>query len=153
MPFALLVMLLYAFGIVIFNRIRPLITVDGVIGFGKVTSSITVYDSRFKKYFACREEIYDEYNVTNNLVQKMNCNTIGIELGNDDWEYPFFLNCYSTEICPVSINVGNISKSIPPGTHVIDCIVSTTTNQQYIEYKGRKFYNLLPANTLIWLYR
>ena len=153
MPLALLVMLLYATGIVFFNRIRPLITVDRVVGIGKITTNITVPDSRFKKYFACRDEIYNEYNVTNKMIQTMNCNTIGLELGNDDWEYPFFINSYHTEISPVSINVGNMSKHISPGVREIDCIVSTTTNSQYIEYKGRKFYNLLPANKLVWFYK
>ena len=53
----------------------------------------------------------------------------------------------------VNINVANMSKHISPGAREIDCIVSTTTNSQYIEYKGRKFYNLLPANKLVWFYK
>jgi len=153
MPAALLVMLLYAFGIVIFNRIRPFITVDHSMGFGKITTNITIFDSRFKKYFACRDEVYNEYNVTRNLIQKMNCNAVGVELSDDDWEYPLFMNSYNKEISPVSINVQNISKNIPPGAHEIDCIASTTTNKHFIEYRGKKFYNLFPGNTVIWLYR
>ena len=86
-------------------------------------------------------------------MQKMNCKTIGVELGNDDWEYPLFMNCYKTEISPVNINVKNISKNIPPGNCKIDCIVSTTMNKQFIEYRGKKFYNLLPANKLVWFYK
>ncbi len=153
MPAVLLILVVYAFGIVLLNRIRPLITLDRSSGFGKITTNINVSDSRFKKYFACRDEVYNEYNATKHLMQEMNCNTIGLELGHDDWEYPLFLECYHADICPININVDNVSKSIPSGTHKIDCIVSTTTNKHFIEYKGRKFYNLLPAHTQVWIYK
>jgi len=153
MPVALLLLVLYASGIVMFNRIRPLITVDYFMGIRHITSNIAVFDTRFKKYFACRDEIYNEYNATRNLMQKMNSTNVGIELGNDDWEYPLFMNCYYTKVSPVHINVENISKNIPPALQAIDCIVSTTANKPFIEYKGKKFYNLVPANTVIWIYR
>jgi len=112
----------------------------------------TVFQSRYQKYFVGNPPLYKEYAAINSRTEQLNYKNIGLILGVDDWEYPLFTNCFNKEINPVYINVDNYSKIEPACTGNLDCIISTTTNLPYIDYKGKRFINKTIHNKVIYLY-
>lgn len=112
----------------------------------------TVFQSRYQKYFVGNPPLYKEYAAINKQTEQLNYKNIGLILGVDDWEYPLFSNCFSKEINPVYINVDNYSKIEPTDNSKLDCIISTTTNLPYIDYKGKRFINKTTHNKVIYLY-
>ncbi|WP_259066390.1 ArnT family glycosyltransferase [Mucilaginibacter sp. X4EP1] len=112
----------------------------------------TIFQSRYQKYFVGNPPLYKEYAAINKQTEQLNYKNIGLMLGVDDWEYPLFSNCFSKEINPVYINVDNYSKIEPIDNSNLDCIISTTTNLPYIDYKGKRFINKTSSNQIIYLY-
>lgn len=150
----ILVIIFYAFCIVLFNNSRPIITLTHCFSFGQITQPISIFDSRYKKYFANRSEIYDEYNSVVKKIDKMNYINVGLFLGGDDWEYPLFCKFYDKVVNPIHLNVNNITKKANfCNEKKIDCIISTTLSDSIIEYRGKRFYNLYTKNKNIWLYK
>lgn len=137
--------LLSAFIIVIINYSRPYLE-------NKHSVAISIKDDRYKKYFANRLNLYPEYKEVVKNMRDLNYCKIGLILNVDDWEYPLFSTFYDGEINPVHINVSNVSKKIGINSSNLDCIVSTTTNDSTIYYKGTRFLNLIPTNKFIWMY-
>lgn len=135
-----------AFIIILFNCSRPYIS-------NRFTKIISITDNRYKKYFADRPNLYEEYNSTVENINKMNYKNIGILLGHEDWEYPLYSQFYGKGINPIHINVSNITNKYFTNFKKIDCIVSTTVNDSVINYNGIRFHNLNPGNKIIWLYK
>jgi hypothetical protein len=134
-----------AFLIVAINYSRPYFS-------NKYTSNISLKDERYKKYFANRLELYQEYNNTVKNIHYLNYKRIGLILSTDDWEYPLFSMFYGEKKEPIHINVSNISKKLSVNTDNIDCIISTTTNDSIITYNSKRFFNLNKKNKFIWIY-
>jgi hypothetical protein len=135
-----------AFLIVLFNYSRPFLS-------NRFTSLISIADNRYKKYFAFRLNLYEEYNATIKNVRKSNYKYIGLILGEDDWEYPLFSQFYTKDIYPIHINVSNITKTISLNQIKLDCIIKTTENDTVIDFNGKRFYNQTNNNKTIWLYK
>jgi 4-amino-4-deoxy-L-arabinose transferase-like glycosyltransferase len=107
----------------------------------------------YEKYFIGNVPLYAEYNAINSIVQKSPYKNIGLIFGVDDSEYPLFSQCFSRQINPVYINVDNFSKADYADPVKIDCIISTTVNKPFIDFKGRNYLNKTPGNKIIWLYK
>ncbi|MDP9076226.1 MAG: glycosyltransferase family 39 protein [Bacteroidota bacterium] len=111
-----------------------------------------MFQPGYQKYFIGNMPIYDEYNSINTIVRRSSYKNIGLIFGVDDWEYPLFSQCVSRQINPVYIGVNNFSKVAKTDTLEIDCIISTTTNKPFIDYKGKRYVNTLIKNKIVWLY-
>jgi hypothetical protein len=140
------IVILSALLVVLFNNSRPFLS-------NRFTRKISITDNRYKKYFANRLKLYEEYNATIANISKMNYKNIGLILGRDDWEYPIFSQFYEGGINPIHINVSNQTKNIPLKQTNIDCIISTTINDTIIDFNGKRYYNLNSKNKIIWLYK
>jgi hypothetical protein len=136
----------YASFIIMCNNTRPFWT-------NRYTVKINITDDRFKKYFADRLNVYEEYDSIAKDITISNYRNIGLILGEDDYEYPLFNRIYSKEINPIHICVtNNISKKIPQQVNSIDCVVSTVLNDSLAQFNGKKYFNKNRKNKLIWLY-
>ena len=140
------IIILSAFLVIIFNHSRPFLS-------SRYASRVSITDKRFKKYFANRLNLYEEYNATIDNIGKMNYENIGLVLGGDDWEYPIFSQFYDRGINPIHIDVSTPTKNIPLKQKIIDCIISTTINDSIIDFNGKRYYNLNSKNNTIWLYK
>lgn len=138
---------LYALFIILFNGSRPFITTS------TVTSEISILDNRDRKYFSNRLNLYEEYDAILKNISESNNKNVGLIIGDEDWEYPLFSQSLTKSINPVHIKTSNITKDIILKHDNIDCIISTTLNNEAIDYNGKKFYNLNPKNKVIWLYK
>ena len=108
--------------------------------------------NRYQKYFVNKPAAYPEYAKVTEAINHSNFKNVGLIFGVDDWEYPLFTNCYSTELNPVHIQVNNISNQIET-TDNVDCILSTTINKPFIDYHNHRYYNQDGGNKVIYLYR
>jgi 4-amino-4-deoxy-L-arabinose transferase-like glycosyltransferase len=140
------ILILYALGIILINKSRPIIS-------NAYTSPIKITDDRYKKYFTNRPELYDEYKFVIENLENIEHKNVGLMFSTDDWEYPLFTTSYSKNINPIHINVSNITKDIPYKDNFIDCIISTTTNNSVIKYNGKIYSNMNEKNNFIWLYK
>ena len=127
---------------IVFNNLRPLIEN------GKLTKSIALDDNRFQKYFANQPQLYSDYK---SVIKEINANeTIGLIMS--DWEYPLFYNYYFSYIKPVAINVNNITSKTSSETPEVNSIVSNTINQAFIDYNGKRYFNISSKNSYLWIY-
>jgi 4-amino-4-deoxy-L-arabinose transferase-like glycosyltransferase len=140
--------LIYALIIVSRNVTRPYINSQRPY----VSSNMAIFDTRYQKYFANVPGYYNEYCAIVKNIQQLNYKNIGLILNDDAYEYPLFTHCYTSPINPVSIFVNNDTKNIKPYINTVDCIVSTTVNHPFIEYKGKRFYNQDAKNKYVYLY-
>jgi hypothetical protein len=138
----------YAFGIVVFNNTRPLCLIAT-----RYTQAVSLFDSRYKKFFSNHLSRYEDYNKVKTIINQQGFKNIGLILGSDDWEYPLFNDVYNREIYPIHLMVQNITKKITMPPVNIDCIVSTFKNVTAIEFNGRLYYNQDSSNNSIWLYK
>ncbi len=143
----LLLLLLGAYFIIVFNSMRPLVTNIAL------TKNVNFRADRFKNYFAYKPEASVEYAAVIEKMEHQKFKNIGLIMAWDDWEYPLFYNIYATNRHAIHINVSNnISKSIPNQINHLDCIVSTNTNDSVLNYNGIIFKNLNRQNKSVWLY-
>jgi hypothetical protein len=154
--FALPFVLLYAFVIMLFNYARPYITYyqRPIHGFTLTAPTAITFD-RYKKMFALNYNYKSckEYRDITIDIKKSNYKNIGLIMGFNDWEYPLFNDCYTRELNPVHIMVTNYTKNITGYNDAVDCIVSTTTNHPFIDYRDKRFYNQDSGNTMIYYYK
>jgi len=108
--------------------------------------------TRYHKYFTANPTVYAEYQAISQTTQSSNYKNIGLILGEDSWEYPLFSRCFIDTTHPVYISVNNFSKKAPAEAIKIQCIISTTTNTPYIDFKGKRFINKTIKNKSIYLY-
>lgn len=144
------VIIVYGFLLVLHNAIRPYIVVSKEKPY---LSIAPVFDPRYKKYFVNREELYPEYREINEIIQTSGYKNIGLVLGFNDWQYPLFTNCYSKQLTPVHLFVLNYSKHIRRVFTHVDCIISTRINKAFIDYMGKRFYQVANTNKFIYIYR
>jgi hypothetical protein len=147
--------LFYAFLLVLFNFSRPYITYPKIVHGFMITSPSPMFGNRYAKIFASNTliEPYQEYKAIKNDITARNYSNIGLILDFNALEYPLFNNCYTRRLNPVHIFVTNYTKDIPGYDTPVDCIVSTTINKPFIDYKGTRFVNQTPQNKVIWYYK
>ena len=133
-------LLIYGITISLRNESRPFIS----------KGSNPLFNTRYQNYFADIPDHYPEYNAIVKAVQHAGYQNIGLLTGGDTYEYPLFVNCYSTTLNPVSIQVTNYTQTLPAGDK-IDCIISTTVNTPLIDYQGKRF-SKSDSNKYIHLY-
>lgn len=134
------VLLVYALLIALHNDARP------------VNSRIYKED-RYQKHFVGKPDAYSEYALIKDQLQQNNFKNIGLILGIDDWEYPLFTNCYSTNINPIYIDVHNITRNSDTTKRKVDCIVATRVNSPYIDYNNKRYYRQDKNNRIIHMYK
>lgn len=128
----------------VYNNLRP------IINNHTYTKTIKISDSRFKKFFANQPNLYAQYsNVLNRMYQEAP-KKVGVMIS--DWEYPLFHQYYYDKIEIKSINVGNVTNSIPQDISNIDAIISTMENKKEILFNNKKYINKTPNNEQIWYY-
>lgn len=133
------IVLIFSLFTVLHNATRP---------FGK-----KLFDDRYKNmFFAKPDPTYAEYAMVDAKIKAANDKNVGLWLGGDDWEYPLFTDAFSTKRYPVHLFVDNASSKLKPLTMKVDCIVSTKTNQPYIDYNGKRYYNRTTDNKVIYYY-
>lgn len=147
--------LFYGFLMVIFNYSRPYIPCPKIVHGFMITSPSSLFANRYAKVFASNTSIepYHEYKEINTDIAKYRFSNIGLVMGMNDWEYPLFNDCYKRYMNPVHIFVSNYTRYIPGYETSVDCIVSTTMNKPYMDYKGTRFFNQKPENKVIWYYK
>lgn len=137
-----LLLLLNAFVFIFYNNLRPIIKQE------PLTKNISLTDNRFKKYFVNQPQLYKDYR---NIVVHLNTEeTVGLILS--DWEYPLFFNYYYSYIKPIAINVNNVTSKLYTNQELVNCIISNTKNNEFIDYNGTRYYNISAKNSYIWLY-
>lgn len=128
----------------VYNNLRP------IINNHTYTKTIKISDSRFKNFFANQPNLYAQYsNVLNRMYQEAP-KKVGVMIS--DWEYPLFHQYYYDKIEIKSINVGNVTNSIPQDISNIDAIISTMENKKEILFNNKKYINKTPNNEQIWYY-
>ena len=65
--------------------------------------------------------IYEEYSEITNLVDSMSCNNVGLMLGEDTWEYPYWVQL--DEIRLEHVNVKNATSVYEEYEFIPDCII------------------------------
>jgi 4-amino-4-deoxy-L-arabinose transferase-like glycosyltransferase len=141
-------LLTYSFVIVFINASRPFITF-------KYTYPISIFDDRYKKYFATRPLRYKEYKFVSKIISDKKYKIIGIDFAIDSWEYPLFVPIYNNNMTPIHLNVKNSSKIFKTkiDKQIPECIVSTEINSKVIVYLNNKFINLNNNNKEVWIYK
>lgn len=129
----------------LFNNIRP------ILNNSRLTKTINISDTRFKKYFANQPFLYSDYSIVLNSIYKNNPKKVGLMISN--WEYPLFHQYYNDKLQIKSINVGNVTNNINQDTQNIDLIISNKQNEAFILFNGQKYMNQTPKNEYIWLYK
>ncbi len=140
------IIVFYAFFLIVFNNSRPYLSAP------PLTRDISVLDSRDKKFYANKLMLFDEYEAIKEEITAKNFKNIGLILANEDWEYPLFRDVYTRPLRPVHILVTNITSAAPFPVESVDCIVATTMNTKFIEYKGKRYVNRSPENKYAWFY-
>jgi hypothetical protein len=141
------IIIVYACFVVLINSSRP------YLSYAPVTRDITILDSRDKKFYANKLLLFEEYEAIKNEIAKLEYKNIGLILDREDWEYPLFRDVYTRPIRPVHVMVNNVTSAAPVQVEQVDCIVATTVNDDFMEFKGRRYVNQSPANKYVWLYR
>jgi hypothetical protein len=141
------VMLIYALGIIVFNRTRPFIS------FPPVTESISIKDTRFKQYFTDKQSVYPEFLKIERYILATQHKRIGLYIDWNEYEYPLFAQSYTNGRVPVHIMTrGNPSALLPLKDKRVDCIVSTKVYLPYMDYEGERYYKQNEGSQLISLY-
>jgi len=100
-----IVLILGALPWVFMNHSRPLIGAENILN-----------TSRIEQYFASRQNLMSTYIEATNFVTQRNCSDIGLAMGNDHWEYPFWvlLQKEDNERLRIEhVEVQNVSERIP----------------------------------------
>jgi hypothetical protein len=95
-------MVLYSFPFALTNISRSLVSLEWI------------HKNRMQLYFQNRNELYNEYNSAMNVLRKINNEEIGLYIGANDWEYPFwvFARNNSSTITFKHVGVANGSNTI-----------------------------------------
>ncbi|CAM3838090.1 Glycosyltransferase RgtA/B/C/D-like domain-containing protein [Flavobacterium branchiophilum] len=128
----------------LFNNTRPIITNL------KFTKNIKINDTRYKKYFSNQLFLYKEYNIISNYLDKGAISTIGFGL--NDWEYPLVYNYFWTNYKINCIFVNNSTTIIQEPLSDNEVLI-TSNKQDFIMYNGKKYNNIFPNHTHLWLYQ
>ncbi len=145
----------YSFVLVLFNCIRPFIQNGRVFHGYLISGGGSIFYPRGIKLFYGdgAHSAYPEYTAINNDIRKSNYKNIGLILADEGRQYPLFIDCYTRELNPVHIMVPNYTKNNTGYNDNVDCIVSTSTHQQFIDYKAKRYYNQNMKNLTVWYYK
>jgi 4-amino-4-deoxy-L-arabinose transferase-like glycosyltransferase len=142
------VLVLYAVTLIVFNRIRPLYSHI------PLTNNIGIKSNREIKYYADRMVAADEFQKIDDIINKEKNIVVGVNIFWNEYEYPFFRNCYRDNIKPFHIlNDDNPSKNIDRIVLIPDYIVSTRTYLNNLDFNSNSYTNLTLGNTYISLYK
>jgi hypothetical protein len=143
-----IVSFLYAFYLITYNYSRPFITEKNL------TSSITILDSRYKKYFANNIKAYKEFKPFYNTLLKQNKPIIvGYISHIDGWEYPIIVtNYYNPNVKVEHILVENNTKVYSKDFNP-DFIFSSFLKTDEIAYKNRNFIRTNKNNQYIQIFK
>jgi len=142
---AVTIAFVYALMVVLFNSSRPYLST-------RFTTNISVNDLRDRKMYANKLYQYEEYESISAEIKRLGFKNIGLILGREDWEYPFFRNAYTDPLRPIHVNVKNITGSVSVERPDVDCIISTTVNDSIIYHQSKRFQNLTTDNKFVWFY-
>ena len=138
----------YATFITVFNYTRPF------FNYKKITSQISISDSRYKKYFMNQPLIYPEFQKFHTLLtrEKKQLN-IGYISHLDGWEYP--ITCVIFE--KHNINFDHIRVSNSSSKYVKNkdytYIFSSYIKQDTIHHNSKVYKNLSPKNNFLFYYK
>lgn len=128
-----------------YNNLRPFSTSS------LYTKQISLLDSRYKKYFANQQHLYENYNTVYQLIDSKNVKIIGFMMS--DWEYPLMNNFYHDNKKFYAVNVNNVTSIIKQDVPTPDVIVSNISNEKQIFYNGKRYVNITSSNTYLWCYK
>lgn len=121
-----IVLILYSLPWALTSRERPLIS----------NQSILTTD-RIEQYFVSKKRIKNAYREAAEVLKSKECNQVGLKLGYDDYEYPFWVLLNSQQNSVVDIehvevtNTSKIQASLPIHQNFVPCaIVSTQSDKQ-----------------------
>ena len=137
--------IVYGYAVVLLNSSRPYVST-------RFTTNISINDNRDKKLFANKLYLFEEYMQTSDIISDSRFRKIGLIIGREDWEYPLFRNSYRHPLKPVHILVNNLTASSGRFSTDVECVVSTTVNENKIFYNSIDYINQTPDNQYVWLY-
>ena len=94
-----------------------------------------IQKERSSLYFINRPELEKVYREAASMIDSLDVHSIGLDLTEDDWEYPLWV--LTSNKLFTNINIGNVSSSLIPETQPIDLIFSSRSKSLYsggIEY-------------------
>lgn len=143
------IMTFYAVLLIVFNRLRPFIS------YPPYTSTVSLFSSRDEKYFADRTHLISDFRNIRQKLGNINYHTIGINIYWNEYEYPYFKDCFSVfEIKPYHIiDKSNPSKILVNENYIPDYIISDRTYLNVIDFKFMKYYKITEDNSNIALYK
>lgn len=141
-------LILVAVSTIFINKLRPLVYVKNV------TSEIHVNSPRIEKYFTDRNKVYQDNLKIQKVLDQLQNQKVGIDIFWNEYEYPFFKNCYTKKVFPTHLFVEkNPSKNIKHQTEKVDYIVSNRTYLNNITYNNQEYQNLFLNNEYVSLFK
>ena len=143
------IMIFYAVLLIVFNRLRPFIS------YPPYTSTVSLFSSRDEKYFADRTHLIGDFLNIKKELGDVNYHTIGINIYWNEYEYPYFKDCFSMyALRPYHIiDKPNPSIKIINGNYIPDYIISDRIYLDVIDFKFMKYYKITKDNSNIALYK
>lgn len=131
--FLVSILLISSFPWVFFNKYRPIIDSHNIF-----------QTNRIEQYFSNRPYLKEPYVEAVNFLQSKGCSNIGLSLGNDPWEYPYWEIWQDTKKQTVKmqhINVTNISAQLSnqsPYKDFIPCAIMTMETKRSKQEKSQE---------------
>ncbi|WP_244329355.1 glycosyltransferase family 39 protein [Tolypothrix sp. PCC 7910] len=125
-----IILLISSFSWLFFNRYRPIVDSHNIF-----------QTNRIEQYFSNRPYLKDPYVGVVNFLQSKGCSNIGLSLGNDPWEYPYW-EIWQTKRIAVNmqhVNVTNISAQLSnqyPYKNFIPCAIITMETKRSKQEKS-----------------
>lgn len=142
------VILMYALTMIVFNKLRPFISLP------KITANVNMLSSRELKFYADNIGTSKDFNKIYEIIGNNKNQFVALNIYWNEYEYPFFNKCYSNEIYPHHILIdNNLSKNIKRNEVEFDFIISKRIYLDEILYNNRTYYNVTRSNKTIALFR
>lgn len=128
----LIILLFYAFMMVLFHKTRPYIPLQ------PLTFDTSPSDQRFEKYFTDKKSVYEDFKRINDAIILSGYETVGLDLNWNEYEYPLFTDLGKTR--PVCLfPKDNPSALIKTPEVNVGCIVSNRIYLGEIEFESSLF--------------
>jgi hypothetical protein len=133
---AIVFMVLYSLLFALRNQTRPLL------------SQVWQQNDRMQLYFINRPNLYESYGRAMHILEKAEVQDVGLYVGSDDWEYPFWVfakasSRFHANIRFRHVGVNDQSKILQTLTHLPAYVVATINTDTWQESKK---YNLVYAS-------
>ncbi|WP_228045590.1 MULTISPECIES: ArnT family glycosyltransferase [unclassified Tolypothrix] len=128
-----IILLISSFPWLFFNKYRPIIDSHNIF-----------QTNRIEQYFSNRPYLQEPYVGAVNLLKSKDCSNIGLSLGNDPWEYPYWEIWRQTKKETVTmqhVNVTNISAKLSnqyPYKDFIPCAIITMETKRSKQEKSQE---------------